>query len=217
MRPGTAELLVFEMMRAPIFATGRCQHSRPERSPIHVIPQVVAGQFVQRYGATAPDLRAKTVAVEHLKTSRFPPPPFPRVAQVANWNVGRAKVKVDQSGTTLAVNIPTFNHDPPIASRLFRNRINFERFDKRSRGVRQTLRNERRSIRDFPFLKSNMALATLTPVFFEIRTPTGVQSSQSGNEIVSPGLMMRSSALTSRFFSSRSNSSGVPVSTGKVP
>jgi len=142
MRPGTAELLVFEMMRAPIFATGRCQHSRPERSPIHVIPQVVAGQFVQRYGATAPDLRAKTVAVEHLKTSRFPPPPFPRVAQVANWNVGRAKVKVDQSGTTLAVNIPTFNHDPPIASRLFRNRINFERFDKRSRGVRQTLRNE---------------------------------------------------------------------------
>jgi len=142
MRPATAELLVFEMMRAPIFATGRCQHSRPERSPIHVIPQVVAGQFVQRYGATAPDLRAKTVAVEHLKTSRLPPPPFPRVAQVANWNVGRAKVKVDQTGTTLAVNIPTFNHDPPIASRLFRNRINFERFDKRSRGVRQTLRNE---------------------------------------------------------------------------
>jgi len=217
MRPGTAELLVFEMMRAPIFATGRCQHSRPERSPIHVIPQVVAGQFVQRYGATAPDLRAKTVAVEHLKTSRFPPPPFPRVAQVANWNVGRAKVKVDQSGTTLAVNIPTFNHDPPIASRLFRNRINFERFDKRSRGVRQTLRNEeihqRFSISEIEHGRGY----SLTPVFFEIRTPTGVQSSQSGNEIVSPGLMMRSSALTSRFFSSRSNSSGMPVSTGKVP
>src|SRR5256886_15982904 len=99
MRPGTAELLVFEMMRAPIFATGRCQHSRPECSTIHVILQVVAGQFVQRYGATAPDIRAKTVAVEHLKTSRFPPPPFPRVSQVAYWNVGRSIVNADQTGT----------------------------------------------------------------------------------------------------------------------
>src|SRR6266576_7113463 len=131
------------MMRAPILATGCFQHSWRERPPVHVIPQIVAGQFVQRYGATVPDLRAKTVAVEHLKTSGFPPPPLPQVAQVANWNVGCAKVKVDQIGSTLAVNIPTFNHDPPIASRLFRNRIDFERFDKRSRGVRQTLGNDK--------------------------------------------------------------------------
>jgi len=80
MRPGTAELLVFEMMRAPIFPTGCFQHPWREHSPIHVIPQIVAGQFVQRYAATVPDLRAKTVAVEHLKTSPFPPPPFPHVA-----------------------------------------------------------------------------------------------------------------------------------------
>jgi hypothetical protein len=72
------------MMGAPIFTAGCFQHPWRERSPIYVIPQIVAGQFFQRYGATVPDLRAKTVAVEHLKTSRFPPPPFPHVAQVAN-------------------------------------------------------------------------------------------------------------------------------------
>jgi hypothetical protein len=131
------------MMRAPILTGGCFQHSWRERSPIHVVPQIVAGQFVERYGATVPDLRAKTVAVEHLKTSGFPPPPLPQVAQVANWNVSCAKVKVDQIGSTLAVNIPTFDQDPPMAPRLFRNRIDFERFDKRSRGVRQTLGNEK--------------------------------------------------------------------------
>src|SRR4029077_15807469 len=107
-----------------------------------VIPQIIAGQFVQGYGATVPDLRAKTVTIEHLKTSRFPPPPFPHVAHVANWNAGGAKVEVDQIGGALAVNVPTFNHDRSIPPRLFRNRINFERFDKRSSGVRKTLRNE---------------------------------------------------------------------------
>ena len=50
MRPATAELLVFEMMRAAIFPTNCFQHLWRERSPIHVIPQIVAGQFAQRYG-----------------------------------------------------------------------------------------------------------------------------------------------------------------------
>ena len=42
MRPAAAELFVFEMMRAPIFATGCFQHSWRERSPVHVLPQIVA-------------------------------------------------------------------------------------------------------------------------------------------------------------------------------
>ena len=42
MRPATAEFLSFEMMRPPIFATGCFQHLWRERSPVHVLPQVVA-------------------------------------------------------------------------------------------------------------------------------------------------------------------------------
>src|ERR1700755_911419 len=108
--------------------------------------------------------------------------------------------------------MPCLTPPPPIASHFFRNRIDFERFDKGSRGVRQTLRNEEILPR-FSISEIKHCPGYPLDVFFEIRTPPGVQSSQSGNEIVSPGLMMRSSALTSRFFSSRSNSSGVPVST----
>jgi hypothetical protein len=44
---------------------------------------------------------------------------------------------------SFAINIVAFNYYAPVASGLFRNRIDFERFDKRSRGVRQTLRNEK--------------------------------------------------------------------------
>lgn len=54
---------------------------------------------------------------------------------------GVGDVSAENRGT-LAVNIPMFNYDSPIASHLFRNRINFERFNKGSRGVRQILRNE---------------------------------------------------------------------------
>jgi hypothetical protein len=54
------------------------------------------------------------------------------VAQVANRKTGCAEVKVDQIGGMFALNIP---------SHLFRNRIDFERFDKGSGGVRQTVRN----------------------------------------------------------------------------
>jgi len=124
-----------------------------------VIRQIIAGQFVQRYGTSAPDLRAKTVAVEHLKTSRFPPPPFPRVAQVANWNASCAKVKVDQIGSTLAVNIATFDHDP-LAGRAFSvielilsDSTNEVAACDRPSGMR-------RSFSGFPFLESNMALAS---------------------------------------------------------
>src|SRR2546421_1183145 len=56
---------------------------------------------------------------------------------------GGTKVKLKKTGAPHAINIPAFNHDPPIASCLFRNRINLERFDKRSRGVRQTHGNEK--------------------------------------------------------------------------
>jgi hypothetical protein len=171
MRPVAAEFLVFEMMRAPIFTTGGFQHSWREGPPVHVIPQIVAGQFVQHYGATVPDLRTKTVAVEHLKTPHFPPPPFPYVAQVANWNAGCMKVKVDQIGSTLAVNVPPFNHDLPFASGLFRNRINFERFHKRSRAVRKTLRNEKAHQRFSIFeIKHDPAYPSLCSLKFERRS-----------------------------------------------
>jgi len=42
MRPAAAERLAFEIMGPPIFTAGCLQHSWRERSPIHVIPQVVA-------------------------------------------------------------------------------------------------------------------------------------------------------------------------------
>src|SRR5438552_16769138 len=82
--------------------------------------------------------------------------------------------------------------------------------------MRQTLRNEEihqrfsiSEIKHLPWLS--------LVVYFDIRMWTGVQSPPSDNEIVSPGFMTRSWPLTSRFFSSRSNSSGVPVSSGQVP
>jgi len=82
--------------------------------------------------------------------------------------------------------------------------------------MRQTVRNKTIHQRFFPFLKSNIAPASLA-VFFEIRTRVNVRPPYSDNEIVSPGFMTRSSAVTSRFFSSRANSSGVPVKNGNVP
>jgi hypothetical protein len=41
MGPATAELLTLKMMRAPILSAGCLQHLGLERSPVHVLPQVV--------------------------------------------------------------------------------------------------------------------------------------------------------------------------------
>ena len=42
-RPGTAEFLALEMMRAPIFTARSFQHPRRQRAAIHVFPKIIAG------------------------------------------------------------------------------------------------------------------------------------------------------------------------------
>jgi hypothetical protein len=60
-----------------------------------------------------------------FKTFRFPTPPFARFADVANANLGKAKIKIDQIGDAFAINIPPFDdNDVPVTSHFLGDRIN---------------------------------------------------------------------------------------------
>jgi len=122
-RPAAVELINMHCVRAAIFSRGRLQHLLGERVRVHVVPQAAARQFIFNDGARIGHGRAKTIAVQHLKTLCFPTLPLPYLAYVANVRVGQAEIDIDQIGDAFAVNIPPFYNDGPATPHLFRDRI----------------------------------------------------------------------------------------------
>jgi hypothetical protein len=115
-------LLLFFSRRSPRLPIAIC--SITAKSPA-LVDRGVPGGVAERRG------------VSEVRFSIYPtvPPMVGRVCRILSRPVEIALL-------SFAINIVAFNYYAPVASGLFRNRINFERFDKGGRGVRQTIRNK---------------------------------------------------------------------------
>lgn len=125
MRPAAVKFIDIHLVRAAILSPSRLQHSLRERVRIHVIPETASRQFILDDGARITDGRAKTIAVQHLKTFSFPTLPLPHLADIANVRVGHAEIKIDQVGDAFAVDIPPFYDYGAATHHLLRDRIDF--------------------------------------------------------------------------------------------
>ena len=126
------------------------------------------------------------------------------------------KIQIGQVGQLLAVDVARLNHYSPRPRRTFSE---IELIFKESTNVRAW--GMRRSAKLVPLSRVGIFLPYSTSLLLTaVLRPGGSESfhavSVLGSVIVSPIFITRSSAFILRFFSSRSNASGVPVSTGKV-
>jgi hypothetical protein len=65
-----------KLMRPAKFGSGGFQHSPRERAFIQVLPKAFPGQFLQANRSRSGSGSAKTIAIQHSKTVRFPALPL---------------------------------------------------------------------------------------------------------------------------------------------
>ena len=96
MRPPAAEFIAPKLMGAAKFGRAGLQHLLCQRAAIHVVPKTFALQLLGHHGAGARGIRAKAIAIEHLKTFHLPALPIFHFAPETNRNTGHAKIEIGQ-------------------------------------------------------------------------------------------------------------------------
>src|SRR5438874_6329753 len=130
-RPRAAKLIAPELMSAPEFVRGGFQHPPRQRTAIHMLPNAFSRQFVGTNRVCARSKGAITIAVQHLETADFPPPPVLHLAPKTDRYARHAEIQIGQLGQLFAVDITALDHDSPAPANLLRDRIDLERVNER--------------------------------------------------------------------------------------
>ncbi|PYK40605.1 MAG: hypothetical protein DME60_07685 [Verrucomicrobia bacterium] len=121
-RPAAAKFIAPELMRAEKLAASRLQHRPSQGATVHVFPKVFPREFVGADRLCCRRINPKTVAIQHLKTLRFPAPPVFCFAPKTDWYVRHAKIQIGQIGQLVTVDLTVFKHDLPSATDLLGDR-----------------------------------------------------------------------------------------------